>query len=265
MANRVSKGMRFRSAYADSNALWEVSQRIGSGVWKCFIVNEPMKIRDKTYPGEYAGVVKSFMSAEILAANRHMDAIEHLFDEQDEWYANQPVGTIVHYHNAFNSFIRCEIVNDVMRKGIGEEGTRKQHVLKPIALVGNWSKSDLPHYTGTGEIDYGYHAKSIMEGSCWRASITCIYEHPSCNKGCMQDPRQMPAIDLTPPPMPESHKAMASVMGKVEQVRRLIGHEAFNNVWNKEMTDDQANRAYELAGREQLKKVYELLSEEFGK
>jgi hypothetical protein len=256
--------MRFRSVYADSNALWEVSQRIGNGVWKCFIVNEPMTFGGRTVPGEYAGVVKTFMSAEILAANRHMEAVENLFDKQDEWYATQHVGTIVHYHNGFNSFVRCEIVDGVIRKGIGNDGTRKQKVLKPIALVGKWSKSDLPHYTGTGEIDYGYHADNIRKGLCWRANITCIYEHPDCNKERMDDPRQMSAIDLTPPQMPESHKAMATVMAKVEQVRSLIGHEAFNNVWNKDMTEDQANQAYETAGREQLRKVYELLKGEFG-
>lgn len=35
----VQVGTRFRRAYADSNALWEVTKRSGPKVWEAVIVN----------------------------------------------------------------------------------------------------------------------------------------------------------------------------------------------------------------------------------
>lgn len=259
MANRVSKGMRFRSVHADSNPLWEVKQSLGKGAWKCVVVNEPIKVGDKTYDGEWAGMEKAFLSKDILAAAGMSQMFEKLHDEQDRWYNAQPLGTIVHYHNGFNNFVRCEIVFDHPKCGAAQTPEPKQKLLKPIALVGKWGPGELAKYGPTGKVEYGYHARCIMDGECWRASITCIYEHPSCRAN-LDDPRRMAPLDIVnPPPMNDQKKLTAAAVAKLEQVRALVNHDAFQGCWQKGMTEDEANRAYELAIGVQLGKVLELL------
>ena len=106
----------------------------------------------------------------------------------DEWWDSQEVGTILHYHNGFGEFVRCEVVDGPWASGLsGEEHTSKH--LQPIALVGEWRnlRSD------------GFHAKKVLnrEGG-WRPSTGNIYEHPdyvgSSSKGI--NPTDLPALEI---------------------------------------------------------------------
>jgi hypothetical protein len=55
MRKRVTKGLQFRSVYADSNPLWEAKKSKGNGCWLCEIVS-----------GEWAGTQDVFLAKNIL-------------------------------------------------------------------------------------------------------------------------------------------------------------------------------------------------------
>lgn len=111
-------------------------------------------------------------------------------EADDEWWDSQEVGTILHYHNGFGEFVRCEVVDGPWASGLsGEEHTSKH--LQPVALVGEWRRHNLR--------PEGFHAKKVLnrEGG-WRPNTGNIYEHPdyvgSSDKGI--NPTDLPALEI---------------------------------------------------------------------
>lgn len=85
----------------------------------------------------------------------------------DEWWDSQEVGTILHYHNSFGEFVRCEVVDGPWTSAF--EGGREGKHLQPIALVGEWKLLN----------PEGYHAKKVITRTGgWRPAVGNIYEHP---------------------------------------------------------------------------------------
>lgn len=199
---KVKKGMQFRHVIADCNALWEVVRSLGRGTWLCVCVDEPYNINGRLIPSDHAGRQKAFLSQEILQAVDIQDFFERSLTESDRFYNGLPLGQVVHYHNAFGAYIRCEVV-----MGTDKEGhTRK--VLLPKALVGNWSSGDLPHRRD-GIYYEGYHTKEIRHGNTFHPDCSTIFESPTFyRRGKADDPRQMPPISLGLPPMsPEEERS----------------------------------------------------------
>jgi len=213
-AKRVSKGLQFRSHFADSNPLWEVVQRRGSGVWECVIVNEPYTTDDgRVIDSDWVGRVDVFDSSHILACVNHERMFKKLREDSDNWFDSLKDGDIYHYCNGFNQHVRCKVVT--------EDGEKK---FQPVALVGEWKGWDLPRREATGEIQYPYHAQKIIDGTgAWQPSTGCVYEHPDAtsyhNEG---DPRKMEEISLELPEMTSEEKESAALARTAEWVRETL-------------------------------------------
>ena len=85
--------------------------------------------------------------------------------DTEKFWNDAVVGTVLHYHNGFQQFLRGEIVLD----GDGK-------YFKPLALVGEWRENELPFRTAEGEIVIGYHARSVLEGKLFRPNPSSIFE-----------------------------------------------------------------------------------------
>lgn len=198
---KVKRGIEFRSAYADSNALWRVASVDGKYA-ECVIVNEPFELPNGTViSGDYAGVRKPFFVDDVKRILEYEARLRASLDENEAWFDSLTPGQIVHYHNGFGEFVRCEVVRltEDMRSGPSEYKAG-QTVLQPIALVGNW-RHDLPWIDDEGVERYPYHAEKVVNRTgAWRPHQSCVFESPAYSKGYSRngDPTGLPALDLTP-------------------------------------------------------------------
>lgn len=205
----VKKGTTFHWHYADGNPLWVVKKSRGNKTWDCEIDGDDV---------DFAGTHQVFTTAQIEASLRQSALFTGLMNAHDRWYASQKPGTIVHYSNGFNQFVRCEVV-----VGRSKEG-KVCNQLKSIALVGEWRSYDLPRRSNTGEIIEGYHAKHISTGETFEPNFSNIYE-ASADLQKKVDPRTLPPINLSVPEMTpeEAHKAF--LWKTIYNVRELLGGE----------------------------------------
>ena len=219
---RVTKGMKFRSAYADSNALWEVIESRGRGTWLCEIVNEPIEIDGKIYDSDYAGVQKAFLREDILRSVAMANLFETKRQETDDFYANLTVGDIYHYDNGFQNYVRCEVV---------QEDT--EYKLKPIALVGNWRSHDLPRRYRNGDIYYGYYPSKILGKPMSDGKVeTTFTPNESCIWECSRkgdDPREMNPLDLSLPDLNPEEQATADKWKLIDTIQRICGENNHND------------------------------------
>lgn len=206
MAKRVviHPGVQFRSAYADSNALWEVKTARGKGCWNCEIVNEKIVIDGKTYDGDYVGVAKVFGNEEIEASVLSMKACDDGQKEHKAFMESLQPGQIVHYDNGFKSLVRCKVV---MLEGI-------KKCLLPIALVGEWKSWDLPKRTDNGVEELPYYPRMIRSEETFTPNYSCIVESSRYAKGkrgfTAASAAALPEIDLGVPPVSPQMKARHS-------------------------------------------------------
>lgn len=169
----------------------------------------------------------------MVASNR---ALSELFRASNSIYDTLEPGTIVHYDNGFNEFIRCEAVpvppGWASRSGSKPEG---KVVLKPIALVGpmrhqepdgtwvqGWHESDLVKRDRAGEIITGHYAEMVLEGELFQPNGGSIYESFEYHRrGKGLDPRKMEPIDLTPPPITAEQESVAPLIRALNRVRAV--------------------------------------------
>ena len=118
---KVKSGLTFRSVVADTNALWQVRDLVSFGaddtgindpIWQCGCIEEGYETHDV------------FRESKILLLANTKKAIAEMLSTNDAFYKSLNIGDVVHYHNGFGAFVRCEVVD--------EEGS---HVLKRIGLV----------------------------------------------------------------------------------------------------------------------------------
>jgi hypothetical protein len=218
--NKVKVGMRFRSCYADSNPLWEVKRSRGQRAWECEIVNEPFNINGKLIDSDWAGTRKLFDSSEILRSVDYEKSLKQSLDESDEFYKNN-VGQIVHYHNGFGAYVRCEVVDEECK------GLRPS--LKPIALVGKWQSYDLPRRRPDGIVDHGYYANMMLEKTLFHPHVSNIYEFPQYSRQNTEpNPKNLPPIDLSLPPMSPKDEQIAKQWQLVHRVHSIINSDCKN-------------------------------------
>jgi hypothetical protein len=139
------------------------------------------------------------------------DLLGKMKNDSDGFYDSLTSGSIVHYHNGFGQYVRCEVTED--------------HQLKSIALVGNWGKNDLPYRYPNGEICLPYHVKKIMSGEGWRTPADNIFEYSKFSRtgNATVDPRQLSPIDLTVPPMTAEEHVRAAKIKRLDAIRELAG------------------------------------------
>jgi len=94
--------------------------------------------------------------------------------------------SVLHYHDGFGQFIRCEVVvaeedRDHIKKG--------DKCLKETALVGKWKPHDLRSDS--------YRMKCIREGRVMLPNVSNIYEASTDLQKKYPDPRQMKILEPT--------------------------------------------------------------------
>jgi len=216
---RVTIGLEFYAPHADSNSKWIVRKSLG-GSWLCEIINDPIEIDGKKYPGEWNGTKKSFLSHEILTSLSMAAMFDGIQDESQKFLQSQKPGAILHYHDGFGQYVRQIVVKD--------GGVNK---LKAIALVGNWDKNhDLPRRSANGTINHPYHVKNILSGELHdRLNCSTTYEHPTFVKprGGKDsiDPRKLDPINLELPPLEGDAKVASELWQLLEQVQVKLNPE----------------------------------------
>jgi len=209
-AAKITPGVTtFRSHYADSNPLWKVLSKRGRDTWLCEIQNEPIEIDGKLYDSDWSGQQKAFLTKEINASIGMSNFFDQLGNEHDRFYASLKPGQTVHYHNGFQSWVRCTVV---VKDG--------QNVLLPIALVGNWSKIDLPKRLQDGSIRLGYHCEKISNGETMTPNASNIVEH-TCKPRDGVDPSKLAPIDLSVPDMTEEQKITADKWARIKRIKEI--------------------------------------------
>ena len=206
----VSIGVTFRSTYADSNALWKVVSSRGRD-WLCEVVNEQFEFEGKTYDGDYAGSQKVFMTNEIERAIKLGNFFDQKMDEHHNFYANLHEGQTIHYHNGFGQWVRCVVVN--------QDG---KNVLKSVALLGNWHKSDLVRRLPTGSICYGYNAQKIIDGETMTPNASNLWENGCNGPPFSDDPTTLAPISLDIPEMTAEQSVNAELWNRVNQLRDIL-------------------------------------------
>lgn len=210
----IKKGTRFRSIIADGNALWEVTRSRGDDVYEAVVVNEPIEINGKLYDSDFVGTVDVFTGDRIRQILRFAEAWSGLAKKGSDYYESLSIGDVVHYHNAFGQYIRCEVV-----KAHDDETDSMQAMLKPIALVGNWKAQDLPRRWADGRVNEPYYVKKVRSAEPFRPNASNLYENPEFNDKHEVDPRTLAPIPLD---LPEPTKEEAERHAKV----RFLTHVA---------------------------------------
>jgi hypothetical protein len=210
MPNKIVIGKTtFRSAYADSNALWKVISSRGEGVYICEIVNEQIVINEKVYDGDYAGVQQSFLEEEIIKRLAIKKLLANSKRNAKKFYDNLNVGDIVHYKNGSGQYVRCRVVSN-----------KKDKELLPFELVGNWRDYDLPKRLCNGSIDYKYYPSQILNKISMRPNASNIWEYS--RKG--EDPKDLKPIDLNVPEPTEEQAKIASKWVLIEEIQNIISN-----------------------------------------
>ena len=181
MKIKIGKGTKFHARYTDANPEWTVLRAVRRGVFECIVADRN---------ADCGGMKKLFTREEIAGALQRAAAWDRMQDAHEAFYASLRPGQIVHYHNGFREFIRCEVVRletalVLDRFSRFEAGT---HMLRPIALVGTWHDFDLRPDS--------YQVKKIREGSLFKPHATNIYENTDTRIRPPQDPSGLPAIVL---------------------------------------------------------------------
>jgi hypothetical protein len=170
-----------------------------------------------------AATIRGLNRADIEAQIRYRRTLTNMFRQGDDWWAEQEIGATLHYHNGFGEYVRGEVVVLTDGDRAGLKGIR------PVALVGNWKPYDLPQRRPDGSVAMGYHASKIVEGgpdAAWRPSDSCVYEAPRFvgprGAGDPGDPRTLPALDLTVPPMSDDAQETARLFALAEQAGLIL-------------------------------------------
>ncbi len=206
----VQVGKMFSLPVADGAAHYVVTAVKGT---KCDVEWRGWNNGDRYVDHYFGWGRKNVPVATVRKYVSRAEGMAELFKQKEPNFIEaQADGTIVHYCNGFGQFVRCEVVNQPPTDWHGDEDEKPTKSLKPIALVGKWSKHDLPHYGIDGHISEGTYVGYIREGKLIYVNPSNLYESPDHSKRNDEgDPRKMKPIDLTlPPPTPEQAAQFAA-------------------------------------------------------
>jgi len=201
---QIKKGLKFHAPLADGNPEWEVTGKAGSGVWRAKCLDE-----------DHRGEVRAFTDAQIRQAVGMARAFERTHNDNDAWYASQPLGRIVHYDDGFENWVRCEVV-----MGTTSHNASPHKCLKRIALCGKWGLLDLPRRLPDGTVYRAYHADKVHSGECFEPNFTNIYE--SGRRPAAKDPAMLLALDLSVPELDVEEAAKAKLWAAVKTAQAVL-------------------------------------------
>lgn len=192
----VTIGTQFRMLFADAYALWEVTGIDGLSA-SIQVIAEPPEIDGTIPPTDYLGhrdTTSVRKIEQILAADeRSAKAI----DRDTRWWKNQQDGTVLHYHDGFNQFVRGVVTR---RNGTPE--------LLPTALVGDWPAHQVVYRDWSGKVQYGHHVRRIRDKQPWAPHPTTIFEHQPWAVDTPTGPAYMEPISFDiADPTPEEEEA----------------------------------------------------------
>lgn len=201
---QIKRGLKFHAPIADGTPEWEVTGKVGSGVWRAKCLGE-----------DYRNEVRAFTEAQIRQAVGMARAFEKTHTDSEAWYESQPLGRIVHYDNGFENWVRCEVV---LATTVHRAYPHK--CLKPIALCGKWGSLDLPRRLADGTVYRAYHANKIDTGECFEPHFGSIYE--SGQRPASNDPASLPALDLSVPELNAEEIAKAKLWAAVNAAQAAL-------------------------------------------
>lgn len=209
------------SGYNDSLTGKLIGFPVADGSAQYMVISEkPLKLVHIAFGDAYQVSAATIRGLTLTDVRRMVQADQfwdEIADDNATFLQKQKVGTILHYNNGFNQYVRQEVVE--------VNGKKK---LKPIALVGDWRQFDLPHRDERGKIYYPYNAKRVVEQELSdRLQISTTYESPKCVKrDKMLDPRNLPVIDLTVPPMTAEQTEAAKLWDLIVLIKETLNTES---------------------------------------
>lgn len=210
----IGIGTKFNYTYADGNPEWTVTQNRGRGMWIATIKED----------ADWKGTTKAFSSLEIRQSLALADMWAESASESDKFFMGLTSGSIVHYRNGHNQYVRCKV-------------TPTKELL-PIALVGDWRAYDLPKRQRDGTVYNGYHADKVINGTVFRPHASNVWECNVAQKPNSQpigfvsesNPNNMMPVMLTVPAMTPEQSVEAAKWRKIQQIQDVSR--------NNEMTAD---------------------------
>jgi hypothetical protein len=193
----VKLGTKFRYNYADGNPLWVVTAKRGRGTWIATVTDSDE---------DWAGTTKTFSSEEITASINMANYWKKSGNDSNRFFSSLEPGSIVHYDNGFQNYVRCQVTNT--------------YDLLPIALVGDWKPYDLPSRGADGSIHLGYHAGNIKAGKTFKPHASNLYEFR--DKPTDKDPRQWVPVCLELPPASDEELELAIKYRKLKRIQDTI-------------------------------------------
>ena len=187
-------GTKFRSTYADGNPEWTVIRKSGPN-WLCRIEADI----------DWQGQEKVFMPSEIQKSLAMSSMFTGMQQQNAGFYQSLTPGDTVHYNNGHGCFVRCVVIRQDM-----------ENKLKPIAMVGEWKFNDLPTRRQDGSICYNHYPQMMEDHGLFVPNASNIWE----NRPTHEDPRQLPAIDLSVPDMTMEEERVARKWQKIAEVQQ---------------------------------------------
>ena len=176
-------GKKFPIGVADGQAIYEV---VKVGLKNCRV----KWVEDNDInPDGYVAVIgeEGQLSTDVVLQKVSWEEQMDLHTRQSEnWHNSHEIGSVVHYHNGFGSYVRCEVVMGPE----GHDAYAGSPCYKPIALIGEWSKYDLKWDS--------YRVRTILEGELFRPHASNMWEY---NRDPKDDPTKMEALVLAEKPL----------------------------------------------------------------
>ena len=201
----------FHAIIADSNALWRVVSPRGSDTWDCVVDAADV---------DYAGTKRVFGGEDILRAVQQAKLWNELRTNNRDFWASRELGEVLHYEDFINRWVRGTVV-----QGKDKDG-KNAKVLLPTALVGKWTKFDLPMWTDAGIFREGsYHVQKIAAGETFQPHESTVWEHKQAmGQPVHGDPRGMDEIDLSALSPTIEQRAASVLLKQIEAIREAVSH-----------------------------------------
>lgn len=222
MAKDKLIGKQFYMLHADSNIRMTVIQKQAPDIYLC------ASDEDCDY-----GYIEKLMSASQLKAIIEYDTqMKQLENKEDAWLVALPIGSIVHYHDGFGQYVRCEVItlpkNSKVFKGWENDGWHKAgKALKAIALVGNYRERDLPRILNH-EVNIPYNAKRVLENDIFTCHVSNLYEYSSSKNDA--DPTNMTPIKIILPTLSAEDLRIGEIKKAAKEVYGLLSEPNEDNL-----------------------------------
>jgi hypothetical protein len=198
----VLSGQTFSAGYADGMFTWTVGKKLSGGYWECTMQSE-----------DWGTVVQAFHE-QFISATRAQE-FQRINQDCDmmRWVDALQLGAIVHYHNGFGEFVRCEVVAAEFDP---ERDVWKERGLRQLALVGNWQQP-LVTRREDGSVHYPYAVKRL--GKIFRPHVSNIWEYPHAPCRDYQNPAELEPLSVEPPPITEEQERRRILQEAADEVR----------------------------------------------